>query len=199
MSRQVDDNPDQGQAEPPRRADAVRNREKVLAAAEAVFSKQGIETGIPEVAEQAGVGKGTVYRNFESKDDLIAVILTRRLKRLEDDISKALEGEDPGESFRDVLRSAAARANDRSFPASIYWAGQNPQLDEAKQRTRSRMEELVTAAKKQGTISEDATVEEIWVQFGGVCVVLSESGEKDAAVWRRHADLVADAFRPATG
>lgn len=182
--------------EAPRRADAVRNREKVLAAAEVVFAEQGIEAGIPEIAERAGVGKGTVYRNFESKDELIAAILTRRVERLEADIADALEREDPGVAFRDMLRNAAARANDLSFPASIYWEGSSPELDAAKQRVGKGMAKLLRAAKKSGAIRRDAKAEEIWLQFGGVCRALAETGEQDPKIWRRHADLIADAFRP---
>lgn len=185
-----------GQGEGPRRADAVRNREKVLAAAEQVFAAHGIEAGIPEIAERAGVGKGTVYRNFESKDDLVAAILTRRVERLEADIVTALAGDDPGRALREVLRAAAARANDLSFPASIYWAGKATELQGAKARARGQMEKLVREAKKDGAIRKDATVEEIWVQFSGICRILGDAGEKDPKVWRRHADLVADAFRP---
>ena len=104
-------------ADAPRRPDAVRNREKVVAAAEKVFAEQGIDAGIPEVAEEAGVGKGTVYRNFESKDDLVAAILARRLERFDRDVTGALESDDPGAAFRDVLRQAATREHllDRSL------------------------------------------------------------------------------------
>lgn len=183
-------------AETPRRADAVRNREKVLAAAEVVFAEQGIEAGIPEIAERAGVGKGTVYRNFESKDELVAAILTRRVERLETDITVALEKEDSGLAFRDLLRNAAARANDLSFPASIYWEGSSPELDAAKQRVGKGFTKLLRAAKESGAIRQDAKAEEIWLQLGGVCRALAEAGEEDPKAWRRHADLIADAFRP---
>jgi len=115
-----------------RRADAVRNREKVIAAAEEVFAERGIEAGVPEIAERAGVGKGTVYRNFETKDDLVAAILTRRMDHFDQDILYALESEDPGEAFREALQKGALRASDHSFPASIYWAGISPELDESK-------------------------------------------------------------------
>ncbi len=81
--------------EVPRRADAVRNREKVIAAAEQVFAEHGIEAGVPEIAEKAGVGKGTVYRNFETKDDLVAAVLIRRMNRFDEDILDALESDDP--------------------------------------------------------------------------------------------------------
>jgi len=179
----------------PRRADAVRNREKVIAAAEQVFAEHGVDAGIPEIAERAGVGKGTVYRNFESKDDLVAAILTRRMVRFDADITEALESDDPGEGFSVVLQNAAARASDLSFPAGIYWPGKNPELDAIKAQTKEHMAELIAAAKKQGAIREDASVDEVWVLFGGICRTLGDAGERTPAVWRRHTDLVIDAFR----
>jgi len=181
--------------DPPRRADAVRNREKVIAAAEQVFAEHGVEAGIPEIAEKAGVGKGTIYRNFESKDDLVAAILIRRLNRLDEDIVAALDSDDPGKAFRDVLREAAARANFLSFPAGSYGTDSIPGLVEVKARVTSDMERLIRKGRKAGAIRKDARVEEVWVLFGGVCRTLGDAGEKDPKVWRRHTDLVVDAFR----
>ena len=188
--------PEAVETEAPRRADAVRNRERVIAAAQEVFAEQGVEAGIPEIAERAGVGKGTVYRNFESKDDLVAAVLTLRMTQLDDDILAALESEDPGAAFGEVLRKAAARASDLAFPAGIYWPGKNPELDDAKARVKRHMARLVAAAKRAGAIRKDAKVDEIWALFGGVCRTLADAGEKDPKVWRRHTDLVVDAFRP---
>jgi AcrR family transcriptional regulator len=180
----------------PRRADAVRNREKVIAAAEQVFAEHGFEAGIPEVAERAGVGKGTVYRNFETKDDLVAAILIRRMTRLDQDILEALESDDPGTAFRDALQKAAARASDLSFPLGIYWPGESPELDLVKARVKEHMAKLIRKAKKDGAIRKDAKVDELWNLFGGICRTLGDAGEKDPRVWRRHTDLVVDAFRP---
>jgi AcrR family transcriptional regulator len=182
--------------EAPRRADAIRNREKVIAAAEQVFAEHGFEAGIPEVAERAGVGKGTVYRNFETKDDLVAAILIRRMTRLDEDILEALESEDPETAFRDALQKAAARASDLSFPIGIYWPGESPELDRIKARVKDHMAKLVRKAKRAGAIRKDAKVDELWNLFGGMCRTLADAGEKDPKVWRRHTDLVADAFRP---
>lgn len=182
--------------EAPRRADAVRNREKVIAAAEQVFAEHGIEAGVPEIAEKAGVGKGTVYRNFETKNDLVAAILVRRLTRFDEDILEALESDDPGTAFRDALQKAATRASDLSFPAGMYWTGKSDELDQIKKQVKGNMAKLVRKAKEAGEIRGDAKVDEIWVLFGGICRTLGDAGVRDARVWRRHTDLVVDAFRP---
>lgn len=182
--------------EVPRRADAVRNREEVIAAAEQVFAEHGIEAGVPEIAEKAGVGKGTVYRNFETKDDLVAAVLIRRMNRFDEDILDALESDDPGAAFGEALRKAATRASDLSFQAGIYWSGSSEELIEVKARVKGHMARLVRKAQKAGAIRKDATVDEVWILFGGICRALGDAGEKDPKVWRRHTDLVVDAFRP---
>ncbi|MDQ5894510.1 MAG: hypothetical protein QG596_771 [Actinomycetota bacterium] len=180
----------------PRRADAVRNRERVITAAEEVFAEQGIDAGIPVVADRAGVGKGTVYRNFETKDDLVASVLSLRLARMDEDIVAALEEEDPGEAMRDVLKAAAARTSALSFPPGVYLPGRHAELDQVKDRVKMRMAKLFRAAQKAGEVRPDAKVDELFVLFGGTCRALADSGQKNPKVWRRHADLVVDAFRP---
>ncbi len=183
-------------ADGPRRADAVRNRERVIAAAEEVFAERGVEAGIPEIAERAGVGKGTVYRNFASKDDLIAAVLTRRIMRFDEDVEAGLKRDDPGRAVREVLQRAAARTNALSFPATIYLPGKHPDFDKAKARSKRKLAKLFAAAQDAGEIRSDATMDELFILFGGACRSLTDAGEKDPDVWRRHTDLVADAFRP---
>lgn len=180
----------------PRRADALRNREQVIAAAEAVFAEQGVEAAIPEIAERAGVGKGTVYRNFDSKEDLIAAVLARRMMRFDQDIETGLQRDDPGAAVREVLQRAAARANALSFPAGIYLPGKHPEFDRLKRQAKGKMAKLIESAQEAGEIRTDATMDELFVLFGGICRALAESGEADPEAWRRHTDLVVDAFRP---
>lgn len=194
MSAAADTPVDEGPV--PRRADAVRNREKVIGVAEQVFAEQGIEAGIPEIAERAGVGKGTIYRNFETKDDLVAAVLTRRLLRLDGEILEALELPDPGQAIREVLGNSAARTSALSFPPGIYLPGRHPALDEAKEQVKENLGELFSAAQSAGQIRAGRTIEELFVIFGGTCRLLADSGETDPDVWRHHSNIVLDAFRP---
>ena len=72
-----------GRRRTPKRADAVRNRERVVAAAAAVFAERGIEASVPGVAERAGVGKATVYRSFPTKEHLVAAVVADHLAEFE--------------------------------------------------------------------------------------------------------------------
>ncbi|MFB9839160.1 TetR/AcrR family transcriptional regulator [Actinoallomurus acaciae] len=83
----------------PMRADARRNRERVLRAAEDVFAEQGIAVPLDEIARRAGVGAGTVYRHFPTKEALFEAVIAGRVEVLMADADRLLAGDDPGEAF----------------------------------------------------------------------------------------------------
>ena len=83
----------------PHRADAVRNRERVIAAAAEVFREKGDAAVVPEIAARAGVGKGTVYRCFPTKDHLVAAVAIQRVRWFEREARAAADAEDPWSAF----------------------------------------------------------------------------------------------------
>ena len=91
------------------RADAERNRGLVLEAARAVFAEHGLEAGVAEVAERAGVGVATIFRRFPTKDDLLAALLEARVREITELARKAA-------TFREFMVDAAAvHMADRGF------------------------------------------------------------------------------------
>jgi AcrR family transcriptional regulator len=90
-------------AERPLRADARRNRARVLAAAEEVFAERGPAAPTEDVARAAGVGIATVFRHFRTKEDLLEAVYLARLERLAEEVRAAAEGEDPGAEFGRVV------------------------------------------------------------------------------------------------
>src|SRR5215207_7855971 len=100
----------------PLRADARRNRERILKAARAVFADQGIDAQIDDVARRAKVGVGTVYRHFPTKELLLDAIVREHFDALAVLAREALEAEDGWEGFCALVwRSAERNAADRSF------------------------------------------------------------------------------------
>src|SRR5215475_7288851 len=112
--------------EKPLRADAERNRRRLLDAAESLFRERGLDVGVGEIAERAGVGRGTLFRNFPSKEHLIAAIVVERMQESVERGRAALEAlvqraQEAGAVRTDVsaidvmMRVKGACASSRSF------------------------------------------------------------------------------------
>src|ERR1700735_2183932 len=86
------------------RADAERNRRRLLDAALELFSERGLEVGVGEIAARAGVGRGTLFRNFASKEDLIAALVSERMREATAAGRGLLTSDDPGEAVFEFLR-----------------------------------------------------------------------------------------------
>src|SRR5437899_512093 len=98
------------------RADARRNRKRVLEAARRCMARKGTDAQIDEIARLAGVGVGTVYRHFPTKDDLIEALAMARFERLAELAREALEGEDAWLAFETFMRaSARIQSEDRAL------------------------------------------------------------------------------------
>ena len=180
----------------PRRADALRNRDAVLRAAVSVFAEKGLEAGIPEIAQRAGVGKATVYRSFPSKEHLVAAVACERLAWITALVNRALEAEDAGAAFeRAVLAIAEQQAGDSAVAGSLAADIRLPELDRARATMHAVLEALIDRGRAQGALRADATAEELRVLFTGVAQVLRAANQRDPAVWRRYGLLVADALR----
>lgn len=179
----------------PRRADAIRNRERVLVAAQEVFAEAGLDVCIDEVALRAGVGKGTIYRSFPTKDHLIAGIAIERLASFEQLATGALEDEDAGKAFRRVLVDIAqANADDRVMLEAMRLSTTVLELNEARAGAAVALERLMRRARAQGHLRRDARADDVRVLLSGLTHSLSHEQQHDRKVWRRYANLVVDAL-----
>jgi AcrR family transcriptional regulator len=98
------------------RADARRNRKRVIEAARRSMARKGLDAQIEEIARAAGVGVGTVYRHFPTKDDLVEALAMARFERLAELARDALAIEDPWEAFEHLMRaSARIQTEDRAL------------------------------------------------------------------------------------
>ncbi|HEY7075996.1 MAG TPA: helix-turn-helix domain-containing protein [Solirubrobacteraceae bacterium] len=102
--------------ERPLRADAARNRTRILAAAREAFAESGLDVGVEEIARRAGVGKGTLYRRFPTKEALVRAIVEDRLQELETIADRCAHLPDAGDGFARFLSEAARmQASDQGF------------------------------------------------------------------------------------
>jgi AcrR family transcriptional regulator len=174
------------------RADARRNREKVLKAARACLARDGLDAQIEEIARRAKVGVGTVYRHFPTKDDLVFALAGERFERLAENARAALDEGDPWEAFCDFLRSSAEiQIGDRAL--SEVMLGSKNVMHEHAERVGilELVEQLMDRAKAAGALREDAEPEDVpmlMCALGGAAEMPMMSGE-------RYLALAIDGFR----
>jgi AcrR family transcriptional regulator len=180
----------------PQRADARRNRERILQSARAVFAESGADAQIDDVARRAGVGVGTVYRHFPTKEALLVELLREKFRLFTQRGREALAGDgEPFAVIEDLLRrNAETAAGDAAVQHALAGAGEPIWLQaQAEQQDLIEVtEQLIARARDAGTIREDVQGNDIGMLMCGVC---STMGPKPGFDWRRHLDLVIDALR----
>jgi AcrR family transcriptional regulator len=182
--------------ERPLRADARRNREKVLAAARAVFSEQGRDAQMDDVARRAGVGVGTVYRHFPTKEALIEVLMVAAFETIAAAADEALEVEDPWDAFASVLwRGAETMAGDRALSevfASI--PGATEAVMPTVEGLTATVTRIIERAQAAGVLRDDLIVDDIPMVMCGIGSATKKEHRCPDA-WRRHLSLVLDGMR----
>jgi AcrR family transcriptional regulator len=178
------------------RADAARNRERILVAAGEVFSEQGLDASVAEIAKRACVGKATIFRSYPSKEHLIAAVSCERVRWVEDLAVTALDQDDAWAAFTQLITELAEHhACDLSHVGALTHTAGFPRLDQAKARANAALSRLMERAKEQGEMRPDATPDDIRVMFKGVTAAMTDAERRDVEVWRRWAELFVNAFR----
>ena len=180
------------------RADARRNRKAVIEGARRVMAMKGLDAQMDEIAREAGVGVGTVYRHFPTKDDLIAALADYRFERLAEFAGDALEEEDAGAAFeRYLTRAAELTADDRALsevmrdrPEAMQEAAQRVGLLELTRR-------VMTRAQGAGAVRADAEAEDVPMMMSGLATSTPGCGGPfiTAATWRRYLAITLDGLR----
>jgi AcrR family transcriptional regulator len=150
-------------AERPLRADAQRNREKVLNAAREAFAASGYGVPLDEIAARAGVGPGTVYRHFPSKEELFEAVITARLRDLIDDARRRANDTDPASAFFGFLgRIRQEAAAKRDLPDAIAVAGS------LQEELRGALDVLLRRAQEAGAVRPDITTPDLMALLKGL-------------------------------
>jgi AcrR family transcriptional regulator len=182
----------------PLRADARRNREKIVVAAQAAFAQDGLETQMDAVARRAEVGVGTLYRHFPTKDALLAAIVEVRMARMAA-IGREIAAAPSGDAFADfasyVRRCAEHHVEDRAL--SQVTATQPPgTFRQAAESTGliGAVDLLLSRAKAAGAVRADARTEDVGLVMCGLSAVLQSWGPQFGP---RYVELVLDGLRRA--
>jgi AcrR family transcriptional regulator len=180
--------------EKPLRADARRNRERILRAARAVFAIQGHDAQMDDVAKRAKVGVGTVYRHFPTKEALLDALVRERFEEIAGYALEALEREDPWEGFTELIWRAAERnAIDRAFCEVLAFEDCSRIVEETGLAASTDL--LMERAKAHGSLRADATQMDIPVLMTGCGSVMRTHPESEA--WRRYLTIMLDGLRAA--
>jgi AcrR family transcriptional regulator len=180
----------------PLRADARRNREKVLAAARTVFSEQGVDAQMDDVARRADVGVGTVYRHFPTKEALLHALTDELYDLIAAHARALLEHDDPWEAFLQVMWFGAEKtAGDRAF-SEILGAARStlPTECPSKEALTATVAELMQRSIAAGKMRPDAMIDDIPLLMCGIGSASAMAHPRPEA-WRRHLGIVLDGLR----
>jgi AcrR family transcriptional regulator len=179
------------------RADARRNRERILQSARAAFAESGADAQIDDVARHAGVGVGTVYRHFPTKQALLTELVRQTFRLFTGWAREALEaGGEPFALIEGLLRRIAETA---AGDVGVQYALASSAAQAARSEAQAEQDELIAViaeltgrARRAGTIRPGIEATDIAML---ICGVVSAMGPRPGFDWRRHLDLVIDTLR----
>jgi AcrR family transcriptional regulator len=180
------------------RSDARRNREALTRAAREAFAAHGLDAALEQVARDAGVSIGTLYRHFPTRVDLVQAVFTDRLESLLATAERAAALADAWAGFRLYVEAhCELQAEDRGFDDLAGIRLPNSSCIHAiQERILQLGVGIVEAAQRQGALRTDVTVEDLaFVIWSQGRVAQATRGIAPRA-WRRHLHLILDAFRP---
>jgi AcrR family transcriptional regulator len=161
------------------RADAVRNRQRVLDAAQAAFANEGLAVPIDEIARRAGVGAGTVYRHFPTKEALYEAILLDHVERLAAEAMSQSLSPDPGRALFDFLAVMIERGGgNRALAEALVGAGVDvhAKLASATRSLYARLDDLLAVGQRHGAVRADVTPAELHALLHAVHLAAEREG-----------------------
>jgi len=176
----------------PLRADAERNRRRLLDAAESLFCERGLEVGVGEIAQRAGVGRGTLFRNFPSKEHLIAAIVVERMSGAIVRGRALLEDGNPETALFEFLEEIVGRQQrDRAlFDAVADTFLANPEIRAAHAEVVGVLDGLLERAQQAGAVRGDVSAMDVLMLIKGACQAATAFEHIDPGVTDRQLDLV---------
>jgi AcrR family transcriptional regulator len=177
----------------PLRADARRNRESILRAAGELFAERGTGVQMDEIAERAGLGMGTLYRHFPTKQALVAAIVGERFRGMTELARAAAAIDDPAEAFEALLRGyLEAAERDAAFRLAVL-GPERPDWESLTQEKDDFFEiagPIMTRAAASGHLRADFALRDFVLVTRGVMANMTPDGD-----WHRHLELALEGLR----
>jgi AcrR family transcriptional regulator len=186
-----------GDAQRTQRADARRNRERILAAASEAFAEDGFDVGVAEIARRAEVGTGTLFRHFPNKLELEVAVILARKQEMRAAVDAALAEPDAWTGFAGLLTaSLEMTANDRC----IGQVARPELLADERMRALHRemlegIEQVLARGRATGVIRPDLAAEDIPVLTTAIGATMQRYSSARPDLWRRYLGVVLDGLR----
>ena len=178
------------------RADARRNREGILAAAEAVFAEKGPTASTEEVAARAGVAIGTVFRHFPTKQALLQAIMKDLLRRLTQQASSLAAHGDPATALFTFIAQLVEQAAEKGTVVDLLnQAGVDLQVADSVRALQDGVQGLLSRAQRAGAVREDVRLDEVIALLTGACQGALHAGW-DHDLQRRTLAIIFNGLRP---
>lgn len=191
-----------GPAAQPLRSDAERNRARIVAAARAVFGREGLHASMASVAREAGVGIATLFRRFPTKEELVAAVFADRMDAYVDAVTAALDDPDPWHGLSGFIETACAmQAADHGFADVLTMTFPAAKaLEERRDQAYEAVVQLIGRAKAAGRLREDFSPEDLVLVHMVTAGVVNATGGAAPDAWKRVVALMLQAFEaPARG
>lgn len=180
----------------PVRADAARNRELLLSAAEAEFAERGSAASVADIARRAGVAKGTVFRHFATKEDLIASIVHQHIAALAEAARRRTESTDPGAALLEFLTVAADQRQQHDLTFLQSASESDPRVTEVSDELHTHLETLVARARDAGATRPDITETDVFLMMCAPIHVVENLKAPPPLLWQRYLAIMFDGLRP---
>jgi AcrR family transcriptional regulator len=179
------------------RRDAQRNRDRIVASARVLFARDGVEASVEEITRHAGVGMGTLYRHFSTKEELVDAVLEDAFAAFVEAAEEGLAEEDAWTGFKLFLeRAVALHAANRGLKDVVATREHGRARARAmRSRMRPLLRRLIERAQAEGALRPDFTPEDLPLVFWTSGRVIEATAAVAPEFWRRHVGLLLDGLR----
>jgi AcrR family transcriptional regulator len=182
----------------PLRRDAERNRLLILSAARTVFAQRGLEASLDEIAKEAGLGVGTVYRRFPNREALVDALFTDMIAGIERILNEALAMPRAWDGLTHFMRSLLeSQAEDKALRDVLLARKMHEQMQEDlfHEQIQGALNDLVARAQKEGDLRPDATSTDIGVLEIAAVGIVELTASAGPEIWRRYLSIILDGLR----
>jgi AcrR family transcriptional regulator len=181
------------------RRDAERNRSRIIEAARVVFADRGLRGSYDDIAREAGVGVGTVYRRFPDRQQLIDALFEEALEEIVAIAEEGLAAEDPWDGLVHFLvRVQERQCADRGLRELIVSSDHGEsRLSRVHALIAPRVDRLIARAQDAGQVRGDVDMGDLGMMQIGVCAIADATHESAPDAWRRTLSVLLDGLRPA--